>query len=342
MITRRGYTLIEIVLVIATLGIIAIVALPRFIDTSSQAVEAQEDGVVGAVRSGIDVYGSKSLAQARTPTYPETLDSAADGEAAAANPFFGTIIYPGIINDWDKGNLSYVGPTGQLYNYDPTLGTFKRANGPAGSSGIFSFEEGGGSTVGGGDLTGTFHGGVSFEGGIEGEALDFDGSDAYVSIPDSEAVDLTDAGTLAAWINYDDIQNYDGIIHKGDQGNFSDEAYTLQFWNNDRLRFAIVDNSGGYHIIDGSTQLQTGEWYHVTANWDENGMNIYLNGQLEASSGDAVVARNTDGSLNIGAQIHPLAYGGYGNFTPDGRIDEVGVYDRALTQGEIQLLMGEH
>ena len=60
---QSGFTLIEMVVVMVILGILAAVALPKFVDMSSQARQAKMNGAVGAVQSSITLIHAKWLAQ---------------------------------------------------------------------------------------------------------------------------------------------------------------------------------------------------------------------------------------------------------------------------------------
>ncbi|MBD3293798.1 MAG: DUF2341 domain-containing protein, partial [Armatimonadia bacterium] len=153
-------------------------------------------------------------------------------------------------------------------------------------------------------------------------ANEFDGVYSKVHVNDADSLDLGINGTISAWFKMDVHKNFGGIIHKGDSDDWSDEAYALQFWNNNNLRFYIF-NSGGDHHLETSTAISTNTWYHVAGSWNETGRYFYVNGIVDVSSTTAEAPRISIGGVNIGAQLVDDMGGSYRNLPFDGIIDEV-------------------
>lgn len=118
---KRGFTLIELIMIIVILGILAAVAVPRYINLSNDAKAAAEKGVVGGVRSGIMTYYAENKA------YPAILDSATNAACSASNACFTTVLQQGgITSDWTKvSSTSYTGPTSTTWTYTDSTGDFK-------------------------------------------------------------------------------------------------------------------------------------------------------------------------------------------------------------------------
>lgn len=132
-INNKGFTLIELILVITILGILATAALPSFINVSANARQASMAGVVGAVRSGISLFRSNDLVVNGPPgNYPTNLDAVTTAGAAASTsaPFFTAVLQQGVSDDtWVKGTGQdqYTfsdGTTTFTYDYVSAAGTF--------------------------------------------------------------------------------------------------------------------------------------------------------------------------------------------------------------------------
>jgi prepilin-type N-terminal cleavage/methylation domain-containing protein len=67
---RNGFTLIELIIVMVILGIMAAVAVPRYLDSIANAEESAEDAVISAIRNGLKQYANNSLVDNGRPSWP--------------------------------------------------------------------------------------------------------------------------------------------------------------------------------------------------------------------------------------------------------------------------------
>ena len=174
---------------------------------------------------------------------------------------------------------------------------------------------------------GTIHG-ATWTNGKFGSALEFDGVDDYVSVPDDESLDITDTVTIEVWINPQE-QNSGGLSLKQIAGKraqyvmyISRTGYTISFY---------TYPDGTVSALSSLTTLTEGKWSHVVCVLDENGRKIYINGELD----------NSDSTAGTQSQIYPVGIGGDPNSPTDrafnGTIDELRIYNRALSAEEIKM-----
>jgi prepilin-type N-terminal cleavage/methylation domain-containing protein len=118
---KKGFTLIELIMVIVILGILAAVAVPQYFNLQAQAQNASERGVVGGIRAGIQTYFAQNRA------FPAALDTVGAGTACgtATACFINVLGQGGITADWThEAGLQYTGPNGGTYTYNSTSGAF--------------------------------------------------------------------------------------------------------------------------------------------------------------------------------------------------------------------------
>lgn len=162
-------------------------------------------------------------------------------------------------------------------------------------------------------------------------ALDFDGTDDYVEVLDSANLRITDEITIEAWIKPDTIAtgDYYTIVSK-----YIGQGYYLRIWGDTSAR-AYVQFMAKDGLQTDTPIIQTGadNWYHIAGTYDGTVLKIYVNGILVKSYAvlfPGPIPSTAGFPLGIGAwsSTHGWPF--------DGIIDEVAIYNRALTKTEIQ------
>lgn len=168
-------------------------------------------------------------------------------------------------------------------------------------------------------------------------ALEFDGVDDYV---DLGTLDVEGGAglTISAWINADDFDLHDArFISKATGTSGRDHYWMLSTISGTGLRFRLKTGGTTTTLKSGTGQLQPGVWYHVAATYDGTKMRIYKDGiEVVSTSKTGAVAIDPTVSVAIGNQP-----AGAGSRAYDGLIDDVKIYNRALTQSEITALANQ-
>jgi len=202
---------------------------------------------------------------------------------------------------------------------EPPAAPSPPARGPVGAWG---FDEPSGRTAidaSGAGNSGRLGGPVRTRGRFGG-GLAFDGAGDWVTVPDSDSLDLTTAMTLEAW------------VRPAARGSAWRSVIVKE--RGSRLAYALYAKPSGHvftareRALRTRTRLRRNRWSHLATTWDGLTLRLYVNGRQVSSSALSGVARTSAGPLRIGGNgIWPEWFRGV--------IDEVRVYDRALSADEI-------
>jgi hypothetical protein len=185
---------------------------------------------------------------------------------------------------------------------------------------------------------GTLLGGATYAPGVVDQAFSFDGIDDSVEVPYDPSLNIRDEITLDAWImKTGPCTNNCFIVHKQD-GDYpgTDFRYGLLLYGATSQLVLGLNTTGIWEdVVVSSRVLEDNVWYHVAGTYDGSTASIYIDGILEASvARTGQIQPSVVGPLYIGQNV-----GGFGTVEFfNGLIDEVDVYDRALSAAEVSTL----
>jgi hypothetical protein len=211
--------------------------------------------------------------------------------------------------------------------------------------GYWSFEEAGGTVAidsSGYWNNGVVQAGATWSEGKIGSALHFSGTpDSFVQVPSSASLNVSTGLTISAWINSEDTEGARDIVSKWDDET-QEWSYIFKDWNeSDRLS---IELSKSIYVdlasLQGRSPIIPGQWIHVATTYDAatRELRLYFNGELDARSvtgGASIRSSRTDLSIGAGG-FFPAANMAGEAFA--GLIDEVRIYNRALSETEMQTL----
>ena len=186
-------------------------------------------------------------------------------------------------------------------------------------------------------LDGTNNGATVVAGKIN-NARSFTGGQ-YIEVPDNNIYDLTTAFTLSAWVNVrNTFVTSDNLAIISKQYNTGSNYPAYVMYMNEQTasmnRSGLITSSDGTthtsdHIPTNNNALK-GQWNLITTSYNNGEIKYYVNGINVYNYTSAVTPGNSADSLIIGRWRI-----GTSSSSMEGMIDEVGMWNRVLTDTEV-------
>jgi hypothetical protein len=277
-------------------------------------VARSDEEIAESYRSGRDHYINKTI-------------SSTDLSSKNSLPYYVAADRPGTYLESIIGESAFanyqpdVNTVGQ-WHLDETTPDNVETPGTSGLVGWWKMNEASGNVAdsSGNGFTGTVTGTTVVAGRSGyGRSLNGTASD-YITVTENDALDPT-AITISAWIN--PVAATGNFVNKGDNLGYRfrtlSGSTTVQF----------LDRGGTNTLTSTANSITPGIWQHVSVTGDSSGLKIYINGVLNNSNAVAYGGPNTAVNLIMGYYNAP------GTEAYNGSMDNVQIYNRALTASEI-------
>jgi hypothetical protein len=200
----------------------------------------------------------------------------------------------------------------------------------AGPVAAYSFDEGEGTSAE--DVTGNGHtgmiSGAEWVHGKYGGALKFNGTSSCVSIADATDLRLGEEFTLESWVKAEGELKKDPIVFK-EGSSYPNYSLDIGHATTGKGEGSIgVAASPNYKEATSTVSLEANVWTHLATSFDGAKLRLYVNGELVATKAIEGSNSGREGALKIGCDSQYSEHF-------KGRIDEVKVYNRALSAGEV-------
>lgn len=295
----RGFTLIELIVVVGIIGIVATIIIvavnPARQFAKSRNAQRQSD--TRAIREALIQYSSSN-----NGILPATISEVPKRIGTTPGSTFvdlSSILSPTYLSAVPK---------------DPSTGTDADTK-------YLVFKNGANSVVVASEVTEAEE---RVQSGGDNWALQFDGANDVVTVGTSPSFSGITQFTWSAWIR--PSLGQDDIFLSCRNSNY------LRILSNGRI-FSSFHINGVQTTYSTANPVQANTWSHVAASYDGQRMRIYINGKLEAER-SATGPLNLSCNLEFGA-LRSSSYYQTGQFIYTGSMDDVRLYNKALTPEEV-------
>jgi hypothetical protein len=153
-------------------------------------------------------------------------------------------------------------------------------------------------------------------------ALDFDGTNDYVSIPHISAYATLAAGSaFSMWFKANVVNAFQDLLSKPSFNNFE-----WRITNGARIQFLVSGSTSAF----GSTPVVAGVWNHAVLSTDGSAVTGWINGSQDFTG--AFTFTNSSSAFNLGRRLQ------FADFNLNGRIDDFRIWNQSLVLSDVTAL----
>lgn len=168
--------------------------------------------------------------------------------------------------------------------------------------------------------------------GALGQGLKLTSGNDFLTVSNYANINPTSQISVSLWVKrYTNATGREFIINKGTCGSAATCQYSMEFPSNNTITFYLTDGVTDRNLNSVSTIGNLNQWHHVVGTYDGSTQKIYIDGKLANSASWSTSLNSLSADLVMG-------YLSSGFFYLDGAIDDVKIYNRALSDLEISLL----
>lgn len=316
--------------IVNTAGVPSVASFVRLTDDATPPAVSITAPADGATVSGTVTVSADASDNVGVGGVQFLVDGIALGENDTTAPYAVSWNTAGISNGAHTVSAVARDRAGNQASSSVTVNVSNTSTVPAGLIAAYSFDEGSGTTLS--DAAGNHHGSVSgatWTSGRFGSALSFDGINDWVTVADASLLDLTTGMTLEAWVYPAVSSGWRTVLLKEQSSHLAYALYGSTDTNRPSGEIFTTSNQD----VRGTTALPPNVWNHIAATYDGSALRLYVNGTQ-------VAVRSVSGNIAVSAGA--LRIGGNSIWQEffQGKLDEIRIYDRALTATQVQSDMG--
>ena len=203
--------------------------------------------------------------------------------------------------------------------------------------GIWLFDDGSGDVAkdGSGNKNDGAIKGAKWVNGKVGGALEFNGSANYVEVKDSPSLDLETEVTMMCWFYWGGAgDGWQTFFSKGPMSGTNENWALFINTGSGYFHFILTPGGGRINLDSQGGVVQQKKWMHAAATYDGKTRLIYLDGKQVGTGAQSGKTTPNDAFLGLGWREASPHYW-------NGMLDEMAVFNKALTEKQINTLMND-